>query len=156
MHSAQETFQHHFQFKKVRALYTIKYGFSSQQQQPTGRMLISSSKGQGFESCHCRWHWERENNYRILSSIMCIQVPCAPEFHNDFWQKELFLLIKNNLTRINRCKFIHYKSHLKPFLSYLPFIVRRKDFSSIVHVKNVRTILYKMWFFLSAAAAAQW
>jgi hypothetical protein len=26
-------------------------------------------------------------NYCILSSIMSTQVQCAPEFHNDFWQK---------------------------------------------------------------------
>ncbi len=25
--------------------------------------------------------------YRILSSLMCVQVQCAPEFHNDFWKK---------------------------------------------------------------------
>ncbi len=28
--------------------------------------------------------------HHILSSIMCIQVQCAPEFHNDFWLKNYF------------------------------------------------------------------
>jgi len=31
----------------------------------------------------------QSTNYCILSSTMCIQV-CAPEFHNDFWQKNYF------------------------------------------------------------------
>jgi len=35
----------------------------------------------------------------------------------------------------NPCKFIHHKSHLKPFLSYLPCIVRRECFSIIFNVK---------------------
>ncbi len=59
----------------------------------------------------------------ILSSIMWIQVSCAPEFHNDFWQ--LILFFKNNFTSIKHCKFIYHRSHLKPFISYLPCI--RKD-----------------------------
>ncbi len=42
----------------------------------------------------------------------------------------LFLFFKNNFTRINHCKFIHHKSHLKPFVSYLPCIVRRHHFNA--------------------------
>jgi hypothetical protein len=30
------------------------------------------------------------SNYHILLSIMRIQVQCAPEFHNDFWQNNYF------------------------------------------------------------------
>jgi hypothetical protein len=45
-----------------------------------------------------------------------------------------FLFFKNNFTRINNCKFIHHKSQLKPFLSYLPCIVRREYFSIIFNV----------------------
>jgi hypothetical protein len=70
------------------------------------------------------------------SNIMCKQVKCAPEFHNDFGAKKLFLYFKNNFTRINHCKFIHHKSHLKPFLIYLPWIVRRECFSIIFNVKK--------------------
>jgi hypothetical protein len=58
------------------------------------------------------------------------------EFHKDFWQKNIFLFFKNNFPRINHCKFIHHKSHLKPFLSYLPFIVCREYFSIIFNVKK--------------------
>ncbi len=43
-----------------------------------------------------------------------------------------FLLFYKN----NRCKFIHHKSHLKPFLSYLPCQVRREYFSIIFNVKK--------------------
>ncbi len=69
----------------------------------------------------------------ILSSKMCIQVKCAPEF---YLEKTLFLFFKNNFTRINHCKFIHHKSHLKPLLSYLPCIVHREYFSIIFNVKK--------------------
>ncbi len=57
-----------------------------------------------------------------------------------FLAKKLFLFFKNNFTRINHCKFIHHKSLLKPFLSYLPCIVRREYFQFI----KVRTILDKI------------
>ncbi len=67
---------------------------------------------------------------------MQIQVFCTPEFHTDFWQKKLFLFFKNNFTKINHCMPIHPKSHLKPFLSYLPCFVRREYFSIIFNVKN--------------------
>ncbi len=80
--------------------------------------------------------YNSKKHYHILSSIMRIQVQCAPEFYNDFWQKQLFLFFKNNSTRINHCKFIHHKSHLKPFLSYFPCIVCREYFSIIFNVKS--------------------
>ncbi len=80
--------------------------------------------------------------YCILSSIMCIQVQCAPEFHNDFWQK-LFLVQKTNFTRINPCKFIHHKSHLKPFLSYLPCKEGREYFSILFNLKKCELYLTK-------------
>ncbi len=65
---------------------------------------------------------------------MCIWEKCAPEFHNDFWH--FYFIFKNNFTRINHCKFIHHKSHLKPFLSYLPCIVCGQYFSIIFNVKK--------------------
>ncbi len=67
---------------------------------------------------------------------MSIQVQWAPKFHNNFWQKKLFLFFKNNFTKINHCKFIHHKSHLKPFFSYLPCIERREYYSIIFNVKK--------------------
>ncbi len=63
---------------------------------------------------------------------MCIQGTHVPEFHNDFWKKNF----KNNFTKINHCKFIHHKCHLKPFFSYLPCMVRKKYFSIIFNVKS--------------------
>ncbi len=53
-----------------------------------------------------------------------------------FGKKILFLFFKNNITRLNPCKFIHYKNHLKPFLRYFPCIVRREYFSIIFNVKS--------------------
>ena len=77
-----------------------------------------------------------EKYCRILSSILHIQVQRAPEFHNDFGQKNLFLFYKNNFMRFNHCKFIHHKSHLTPFLSYLPCIACREYFNIIFNIKN--------------------
>ncbi len=57
--------------------------------------------------------------------------------------KKLFIFFKNNFTRINHCKFLHHKSHLKPFLSYLPWIVRREHFSIIFNVKQCTLYLIK-------------
>ncbi len=76
---------------------------------------------------------------RILQSIMCIQVQCAPEFHNDFCQKKIFF--KNNFTRINHCRFIPHKSHLKPFLSYLLRYSLKGIFQHHFQCKKVHTIL---------------
>ncbi len=53
-----------------------------------------------------------------------------------FWSKKWIIFFKNNFTRINDCKFIHHTSHRKPFLSYLPCIVRREYFGIIFHVKS--------------------
>jgi hypothetical protein len=36
----------------------------------------------------------------------------------------------------DHCKFIHHKSHLKPFLSYLPCMVRREYFSITFNAKK--------------------
>jgi hypothetical protein len=60
-----------------------------------------------------------------------------------FGKKKIFLFFKNNFTRIHHCKFCHHKSHLKPFLSYLPCIVRRKYFSIIFNVKKCALYLIK-------------
>jgi len=61
-----------------------------------------------------------------------------------FLAKFLFLFFKYNFTRINHCKFIHHKSHLKPFLSYLPCIVCREYFSIIFNLKKC-AMLDKLW-----------
>jgi hypothetical protein len=53
-----------------------------------------------------------------------------------FAKKKLFLFFKNNFTRINHCKFIHHKSRLKPFFSYLTCIVHREYFSFVFNVKK--------------------
>ncbi len=53
-----------------------------------------------------------------------------------FGQKIIFIF-KNNFKRNNHCKFIHHKSYVKPFLSYLLCIVCREYFSTIFNVKSV-------------------
>ncbi len=64
-----------------------------------------------------------------------------------FLAKQLFLFFKNNFTRINHCKFIYHKSHLKPFLSYLPCIVYKEYFSILFNVKKcaLYSIKYSMY-----------
>jgi hypothetical protein len=54
------------------------------------------------------------------------------------WISQWFLAIffNNNFRRIQDCKFIHHKSHLKPFVSYLPCIMRREYFSIIFNDKK--------------------
>ncbi len=53
-----------------------------------------------------------------------------------FLAKKLFLFFKNNFKRNNHCMFINHKSYLKPFLSCLPYIVRREYFFIIFNVKK--------------------
>jgi hypothetical protein len=53
-----------------------------------------------------------------------------------FLAKNLILFFKNYFTRINHCKFIHHKTHLKPFISYLPCLMCREYFSIIFKVKK--------------------
>jgi len=53
-----------------------------------------------------------------------------------FFGKKKNYFFENNFTRINHCKFIHHRSHLKPFLSYLPCLVGREYFSIIFHEKK--------------------
>ncbi len=60
-----------------------------------------------------------------------------------FLAKKLFLFYKNNFTRINHCKIIHHKSHLKHVLSYLPCIVRREYLSIIFNIKKCTLYLIK-------------
>ncbi len=101
----------------------------------------------------CTYHGQSETitkRYRILSSIMRIQVKCAPEFHNDFWQNIFILFLKHNFIRTNHSKFIHHKRHLIPSLSYLAFIVRREYFSIIFNVK--KCTLYSIKYSLSLVA----
>ncbi len=74
---------------------------------------------------------------------MHIQVQCAPEFHNDFIFLFIILFFKNNFTRINPCKFIHHKSHLKPIIRHLPCLMCREYFSIIFNVKKCALYLIK-------------
>ncbi len=53
-----------------------------------------------------------------------------------FLAKKIIFIFKNNITRINHCKFIHHKRHLKPFLSYLLCIMCREYFSMIFNVRK--------------------
>ncbi len=81
-------------------------------------------------------------DYCILSSIMCIQVKCAPEFHNDFWQRmyfyflriilqELIIAIFSSFTILNLCQ--------------LPSMYGAQGmFQHHFQCKKVRTILNKI------------
>ncbi len=51
---------------------------------------------------------------RILSSIMRIQVKCAPEFHNDFWQKNYFYFSTIILQELIIASFFIIKAILNP------------------------------------------
>jgi hypothetical protein len=79
----------------------------------------------------------------FIEHTVHMSIVCTPEFHNDFWQKILFIFFNNNFKRINHCKFIHHKSHFKPILSYLPCIVRREYFSIILNVQKCALYLMK-------------
>ena len=60
-----------------------------------------------------------------------------------FLAKKIILFFKNNFTIINHCKFIHHKSHLKPFLSFLPCIICREYFRIIFNLLNCALYLIK-------------
>ncbi len=51
-----------------------------------------------------------------------------------FLIKKLFF--KNDFTINNHCKFIHHKSHHKPFLNYFPCVLCREYFSIIFNVQK--------------------
>ncbi len=61
-----------------------------------------------------------------------------------FLAKKLFLVFKNNFTRINPSKFYSSQKPSKTFLRYLPCIVCREYFIIIFNVKKVCTILDKI------------
>jgi hypothetical protein len=79
-----------------------------------------------------RYYSPPNETCKILYFIECNAHSAIAEFCNDFWQ----VFFKNNFKRINHCKFIHHKSHLKPFLSYLPYIAHREYFNIIFNVKK--------------------
>ncbi len=82
----------------------------------------------------------------LLNRIKCAYKYSAHiNFRIIFGKTILFLFFKNKFTRINHCKFTHYRSHLKPFVSYLPCIVHR-EFQHHFQCKKVRTILNKIWY----------
>ena len=74
--------------------------------------------------------------YHILSSICAYKYSAHLNFTMIFCKKKYIFVFENNFTRNNHCKFIHHKSHFKPFLSYLPCIVHREYFSIIFNVKK--------------------
>jgi hypothetical protein len=71
--------------------------------------------------------------YTVFYRVLCAYKYSAHLNFTMIFGKHFF---KNNVTRINHCMFIHHKSHLKPFLSYLPCIVHREYFSIIFNVKK--------------------
>ncbi len=94
---------------------------------------------------------KKQNNFCLVKFMQICGIRlghlCVPYFieynaHTSIvhtWISQWFLanfIFKNNFTRNNYCKFIHHKSHLKPFMSYLTCIVRREYFSIIFNVKK--------------------
>ncbi len=51
----------------------------------------------------------------FLSSIMRIQVECAPKFHNDFWQKILFYFSRVILQEQIIASLFIIKAIINPF-----------------------------------------
>ncbi len=93
---------------------------------------------------------EKKEEYRISVKLLVADlttvfygVCCTYKFSAHlnltmiFGKKSIFIFQKENY------KFIHHKSYLKPFLSYLPCIVRREYFSIIFNVKKCTLHLIK-------------
>ena len=73
------------------------------------------------------------NDYCILSSISVVRT-----WISQWFLAKNFFYFSRKISKINNhCKYIHHKSYLKPFLSYLPCIVQREYFSVIFNQKSV-------------------
>ncbi len=55
--------------------------------------------------------------YHILLNIMRIQVQCAPEFHNDFWQKNLFCFSRVISQELIMASLFIIEAIINPFLA---------------------------------------
>ncbi len=69
-----------------------------------------------------------KQNLKPVSSTVFYRVQCAYEYsaHLNFtmiFGKKNFYFFKNNFTRINHCKFIHHKRHLKTLSQILYMII---------------------------------
>jgi len=106
-----------------------KYRKVGQPQWNKGRPLSCWNWDWGFQSSQRNILYFID--YNAHTSIVCTWIS------QWFLAKKILLFFKNNFTRINHCKFILHRSHLKPFLSYLPCIVRREYFSIIFSAKSV-------------------
>jgi hypothetical protein len=53
--------------------------------------------------------------YCILTSVMLIQVQCTPEFHNEFWQKKIFLFSRIISQELIIASLFIIKAILNPF-----------------------------------------
>ncbi len=92
---------------------------------------------------NCKFGCEDKKFWELPKLLYFMEYSVHLNFTMIFGKKIFFLFFKNNFTRINHCKFIHHKSHLKPFFSYLPFIVCREYFSIIFNVKKCAPYLIK-------------
>ncbi len=84
-----------------------------------------------LDTSFCLIETQGLHNITVFYQVYC---SCEYSAHLNFtmtFGKKIFLFIKNNFTRIIHSNFIHHKSHLKPFLSYLPC---REYFSIIFNV----------------------
>ncbi len=59
--------------------------------------------------------WPFKPIYHIFSSIMCIQLQCAPKFHNDFWENYLFYFSRIILQEFIIASLFIIKAILNPF-----------------------------------------
>ncbi len=98
------------------------------------------AKSKDRESCFClsfQLLLQSNINEAFRRITVLYRVYCAYEYSAHL-NLQWFLAKKKYfyLSRIHHCKFIHHKSHLIPFLSYLPCIVCREYFSIIFNVKK--------------------
>ncbi len=85
--------------------------------------------------------------YHILSSLMCIGVKCAPEFHNDFWQKNYFDFTRIISQELIIASLFIIKAILNPFSSTFHIYSAQGIFKLHFQCKKVHTILDKTQYF---------
>jgi hypothetical protein len=82
-----------------------------------GRTRLERQRGPEVEQVAIVFNFQtfisvfNKSTYLILSSIMRIQVQCAPEFHNDFFGGK----IKYNFTKLIIANLFIIKATLNPF-----------------------------------------
>ncbi len=97
----------------------------------------------------CRWKPQQHRHWLYLLYFIKYNAHASivrTWISQQFLAKKIFLFFKYNYTRINRCKFIHHKCHLKPFLTQLPSSMYSVQgiFQHHFQCRNIRNILDKI------------